>query len=251
MGGKIWVESREGEGTQFHFTMILNAAEDKPPGSPVPNLVGNVPPDDRHCLIIEHSPIVRALLSRDISTVGLQGNAVANFSEAQYCLRLQRYSVVIIDGSLPRSEAFVHELAESDPYARAIVTSNLGTVAILDGPNVIATLVRPIRRWRLVKALETALNRSPTITMDEIDFFTPKDDQRQALATLAFRHPLRILVCPLNGFTNDSLPRTIQSILRSRCNISNEWDILLTMRKMVWKCWNYANGPHWQILCMT
>lgn len=248
MGGKIWVESQEGEGTKFHFTMILNTAEDKPPGSPVPNLVGNVPPEDRHCLIIEHSPIVRTLLSRDIGAVGLQGNVAANFSEAQYCLRLQRYSIIIIDGSLPRSDAFVSELGESDPYARVIVTSNLGTVAVLEGANVIATLIRPIRRWRLVKALETALNRSPTITMDEIDFFTPKDDQRQALATLAFRHPLRILVSLLAGFTNNSLLRTIQSTLRLRCNISSGWGILLIMQKMVWKSWSSASGPHWQIL---
>jgi hypothetical protein len=219
MGGKIWVESREGDGTQFHFTMILNAAEDKPPESPVPNLVGNVPPDDRHCLIIEHSPIVRALLSRDIGAVGLQGHAVANFSEAEYCLRLTRYSIIIVDGSLPRSHAFVHELGESDPYARVVVTSNLGTVAVLEGANVIATLIRPIRRWRLVKALETALNRSPTIAMNEIDFFTPKDDQQQALASLAFRHPLRILVYLPLYITDISLLRTIQSIPKLRFSI--------------------------------
>lgn len=196
MDGKIWVESQEGVGTKFHFTMILNSAEEKAPDSPVPNLVRQVPPDDRQCLVIEHSDIVRELLCRDIGAVGLQGNAVSNLAQARDCLKINRYSIIIVDGSLSKSDAFVQEVADTNPYARVIVASNLGYAADTEGVNIVATLIKPIRRWRLIKALQQALNRTPSVPMNEIDYFTPRDDQRQALSTLAFRHPLRILVLP-------------------------------------------------------
>src|SRR5208282_587512 len=147
MGGKIWVESEVGKGTRFHFTMLLNSAEEIPPECPLPSFVRDVPPESRQCLVIEHSSIVRDLLIRDISLIGLQGVGVQNFREAQTCLQLSRYAVIIVDGSLPRSESFVKDVAATAPTSRVIITAVLGTVADLDGDNVVTTLVKPIRRW--------------------------------------------------------------------------------------------------------
>src|SRR5271155_3095207 len=194
MGGKIWVESKEGEGTQFHFTMVLNAAEDGPLESPTPSFIRELPPDNRQCLVIEPSPIVRELLSRDIGAVGLQGIAVASFAEAHTCLQLNNYSVAIVDGSLPGCLAFIEEIGQTVPGLRIILTSVLGTVADLDAENVVINLVKPIRRWRLFKALEKALSESPTVNMKDADDISIKEIQRQALANMAYRHPLRILV---------------------------------------------------------
>ena len=194
MGGKIWVESKEGEGTQFHFTMVLNAAEDGPLESPTPSFIRELPPDNRQCLVIEPSPIVRELLSRDIGAVGLQGIAVASFAEAQTCLQLNNYSLAIVDGSLPGCLAFIEEIGQTAPGLRIILTSVLGTVADLDAENVVINLVKPIRRWRLFKALEKALSESPRVNMKDADDISIKEIQRQALANMAYRHPLRILV---------------------------------------------------------
>ena len=193
MGGKIWVESEVGKGTQFHFTMLLNAAEDNLPKCPLPSFVEDVPPESRQCLVIEHSSIVRDLLSRDIKLIGLQGVAVENFAEAQTRLQLSRYAVIIVDRSLPGLESFVKDVAVKAPTSRVIVTAVLGTVGDLDGDNIVTTLVKPIRRWRLFKALEKALSRLP-LTIKDADFMTPKEVEHQILANLAFRHPLRILV---------------------------------------------------------
>ena len=145
------------------------------------------------CADSNKASIVRSVLSRDISLIGLQGVIVEDFPEAQTFLQLNRYAVIIVDGSLPGSASFVKDVAVKAPTSRIIVTAVLGTVADLDGDNVVITLVKPIRRWRLFKALEKALSRLP-LTIKDADFMTPKEVQRQILANLAFRHPLRILV---------------------------------------------------------
>jgi DNA-binding NtrC family response regulator len=200
MGGRIWVESEEGKGTQFHFNMILNSAEAKPSELLVPTIVRDIPAKERKCLLIEHSRIVRDLLMRDIQAVFLEGIAVDDVSAARDHLNSTSFRVVIVDSSLTGSDTLVKELGETTPDTRVIRTSNLGTVTDLTTNNLVTTLVKPIRRWRLVKALEKAISRAQVVPIRDADLTPPKDLPTQGLATLAFRHPLRILVLALAMF---------------------------------------------------
>src|SRR5579859_976073 len=163
MGGKIWVESQEGVGTHFHFGMVLNAVDETP--SPPPGFVRDVPVEERRCLVIEHSGLVREMLSRDIAHVGLEGDAVGDFREARKLLGSTRYGVIIVDGSLLGSEDFDKEVGRLWPSTRLVMTSNLGMVVDFDDFNFVTTLMKPIRRWRLIQAVERSLNKSPIVDM--------------------------------------------------------------------------------------
>lgn len=192
MGGNIWVESEEGKGTQFHFTMVLNSVEDKPTEYVLPDFVRKSLLSNRQCLVIEHSPIVRDLLHRDVEVFGLNGITVPDFTVALASLRSNQFAVIIVDGSLSGCEAFINKVTEIDSSLRLIVTAILGRVAEFEDGKIVATLAKPIRRWRLFKALEAALSGEPIVTASDADLIAPMD--RQRLANLAYRHPLRILV---------------------------------------------------------
>jgi DNA-binding NtrC family response regulator len=195
MGGRVWVESEEGKGTQFHFTMVLNSVDKTVAEDSFPHALASLPDADQKCLVIEHSNIVRELLIREIGAFGLQPMAAANFDEASTCLQLNRFSVVIVDGSLPKADSFVKKLATSASNSRVIISSTLGTVTDFDGPNVVTNLVKPTRRWRLFKALEKALSGPPANNVkDADDLPTSKELQKRTLTNLAYRNPLRILV---------------------------------------------------------
>jgi DNA-binding NtrC family response regulator len=196
MDGEIKVESAEGVGTKFIFTMVLNTVDERAP-TPAPPLLADVPVQDKRCLVIEHSSMVRRLICRDIVDVGLESDDTADFATAQRHLEYNRYAIVIVDGSLPDTDAFIHEVGKLSPSSRIILTSNLGRVPELD-ITVVTTLIKPIRRWRLISSLEKALDRSPSITMQEASLLRGSSPgaiiRREYLASLAQRHPLRILV---------------------------------------------------------
>jgi len=101
MGGQIGVESIEGEGSTFWFTLPLQAASDQGSGEPVrPELAG------ARALAIDDDSMSRSFLQRQILAWGMACDTAADGHSALDMLRAadvsgHPYDVVLLDAGMP------------------------------------------------------------------------------------------------------------------------------------------------------
>ena len=169
MGGELWVESRDSEGSTFYFTVKLAAPDPEEASLPVhkhwPQLEGLT------ALIYVEQPLLRENLQRIVATVGLKALTAASLDEARAHLTAAQ------DGRAVHFMLFdvpVGELAvlETTPAAlRGLLPPPCVSVPLLS-PNDYGTavnltrragypeiLVKPTNCARLAAALEACLQR--------------------------------------------------------------------------------------------
>lgn len=102
MGGEIWVESRLGQGSVFHFTARFDAPGQELPAEelPAPDLTG------LRVLVVDDNAANRQILSENLAAWGVQAVAVDSgqggleaLREAQ--ARGQAYDLVLLDNRMP------------------------------------------------------------------------------------------------------------------------------------------------------
>jgi CheY-like chemotaxis protein len=166
MGGRIWVESEEGRGSEFHFTVQvfsqLDKAKRNTPGGIVPP---NPHPMVRRVLVVVENLVNRELLQRLFALWKMKAviakdaaNALALLAEAR---RTREYfSVILIEKDLPSPGGFA--------LLAAMRTSTTDVPVILahSGPldmgeknrceqlSVSRSILKPFRRAALREALE-------------------------------------------------------------------------------------------------
>ncbi len=114
MGGRIWVESEEGHGSIFHFTVRLQIAE--PPAelrkdvSPHVDVESSEPPrpgavstGKRHLrlLVAEDNPVNRMLVSRLIEKQGHTCRIAENGQQALKLLESDQFDCILMDVQMP------------------------------------------------------------------------------------------------------------------------------------------------------
>jgi len=126
MGGKIGLESREGEGSTFWFTAIFEIALEAAPASreepASPNRQepagergdghfverprGNVARHEPRILIADDDSTNRAVVLAQLKKLGYRADAVANGAEAIEALRHREYALVLMDGEMPEMDGY-------------------------------------------------------------------------------------------------------------------------------------------------
>jgi PAS domain S-box-containing protein len=167
MGGKIWVESEVGHGSQFHFTVLLGAADAKE------IKLGTVAPPELlrgvKVLVVDDNRTNRRILEGMLlrwqmkpTTVEGGRQALVQLSEARKAG--QPYGLVLTDMHMPDMDGFalVEEIRHRPELSTATImmltsAGHRGDAARCQALGVAAYLLKPIRQSELREAIARVL----------------------------------------------------------------------------------------------
>jgi CheY-like chemotaxis protein len=162
MGGRLWLESQLGAGSQFHFVVRLA----------VPEQVAAAPPpafDLRtvRALVVDDNATNRRILAEILESWQMAAVGVATAGEALDALRAavaaaQPFHLVLTDALMPEVDGFTlaSQIAADDQLnaVKIVLLTSAGSPA-LEGRRAaafVATLVKPVKQSELLDAIVTA-----------------------------------------------------------------------------------------------
>ena len=171
MGGRIWVESAEGQGSTFQFTSRFEVQRE-PAVRPIPaepDRVRGLP-----ALIVDDNATNRRILEEMFLQFQMMPTVVDNGEAALEALERARqigkpFALVVLDGLMPGMDGFgVAERIKQNPNLVEAVVMMLtsggqpGDMNRCRELNIASYLVKPVKQADLRKAILTALGASAT-----------------------------------------------------------------------------------------
>ena len=194
MGGHIGVDSTEGDGSTFWFTLPILQAEQLPAMAVLGNLGA------RHVLVVDDNATNREILEHHLSAGGMRcAMAADGFEALEMLYQAQRdgdpFDIGVIDMKMPRMDgielaAAVRADAKLRDMRLVLVTSLHSTdeLARARGAGIDAYLSKPVKRLDLFRALAQTLGETLPETAQ------PASERGQGIAFHA-----RVLLAEDNG----------------------------------------------------
>jgi len=170
MGGRIWVESVEGQGSTFHFTARFGCSEEATEGDPADMFGLSV-------LIVDDNATNRRILEERIRGWGMLPQSVEDGPSALIAIRRAAkaespFDLVLLDGHMPGLDGFgVVERIRKDPELACgsliMLTSagEQGESARCRELGVAGYLMKPVAASDLRRVIETVVKQLPPDTI--------------------------------------------------------------------------------------
>lgn len=182
MNGKIWVESEEGEGSTFLFTVQLPSVEASPT---MANKIQNVDLTGQRILIVDDNSTNRLILKETLSSFGAETVEAADGFSALKILESgdDNFSFCMIDYRMPKMDGL--DLAEQ-MKTKGIDLQNIFMISSSDfgkdlgkakGLELGAYLSKPLKRAELLKQISISLHGEDVI--DEV----VKQDESESISS--------------------------------------------------------------------
>ncbi len=167
MGGRIWLESEVGKGSQFHFTVAVAPSADtiKETAPAEDSLVGI------SVLVVDDNPTNRWILEDLLKSWGMKPSAASSAEEAISLMRSRHaegtpFQLVLTDLHMPDTDGFglVEQMHNGETASKQVVVmmvtsgEHRGDLARARELGIAAYLTKPIRRAELRTAVSNALN---------------------------------------------------------------------------------------------
>jgi PAS domain S-box-containing protein len=194
MGGTIWVESRVGEGSTFHFTIEAARA----PGLALAHERG-APPQlhGRRVLIVDDNTTTRHVLGRQAESWGILARDTAYPAQAlEWIRRGDPFDLAILDMQMPEMDGVtlaeeIRRYRDARALPLVMLTSLGPREEVRGGAEFAAYLTKPIKPSQLYDTLMNVFGAAPA----GVQAPAPREEPAEQLAE---RMPLRILVAEDN-----------------------------------------------------
>ncbi|HTV54504.1 MAG TPA: response regulator [Terriglobia bacterium] len=230
MGGSIWVESRVGQGSTFHFTAKLGAGRDiqLPPFGPPTVIAG------RKALVVADNATNRRVLEEMLSNWGMKPTLAATGSEA--LLRLAQteepFGLIVTDFNMADADGFtlVEKLTQpssSVGEAKVIVLTSAGQrgdAVRCRKLGVAAYLSKPVSQSELFDAIVRVL--APPDPLSEAPLFVTRHTIREE------KNRLRVLLAEDNAVNQRLAARLLEKRGHSVTVTSNGREALAAIDKV-------------------
>jgi two-component system, sensor histidine kinase and response regulator len=171
MGGRIWVESEEGKGSCFHFTVTFGL-----PKTTVKTIVPRDPETlrDMRVLIVDDNTTNRHILMKMLENWHANPVAVDSGAKAIVTLREatgigRKFPLIVVDAQMPEMDGFalVEAIKRNPEWSAATImmlssAGQRGDAIRCRDLGIAAYLTKPVQQDELLDATLTALGTRPT-----------------------------------------------------------------------------------------
>lgn len=183
MGGNIWVESVEGEGSQFHFTLKfglhkLGASSDQGgPQSSAPSPDPIKPPPGLRALVVDDNSLNRMLAKRLLE---MHGHEVVLAEDGRQALNLYRqegFDVILMDIQMPEMNGFeataeIRKIEQRTgrwiPIIAMTAMSMMGDREKCLNAGMDEYLSKPLRPKELIEKIALAISADPASRLSRL-----------------------------------------------------------------------------------